>query len=268
MKKPIILIILFCFTIQVTVAQTLLEANGMSDTYELINSILTPGKDGVETPDCNHLDFGKHIDQIFDKQLNKYVFRFHIHTTPDNDRCQKFDRQRNEIKTFGGSPDNLLGIKNEKVTYKWKFKLDAGFQSSKGFTHIHQLKGVDGPEEGMPLFTLSTRKGSPDKLELRYAANTSQSTLEQVDLTPFKGNWVEVVETVVYGELGIGQYTILITRVDNGKTLLSYKNKSIRMWKTGASFIRPKWGVYRSLSDKASLRDEIVLFADFSIQEF
>ncbi|MCW8849854.1 MAG: T9SS type A sorting domain-containing protein, partial [Melioribacteraceae bacterium] len=32
-------------------------------------------------------------------------------------------------------------------------------------------------------------------------------------------------------------------------------------------FIRPKWGIYRSLNDSSSLRDEAVRFADFSIQE-
>ncbi|MGL1889739.1 MAG: T9SS type A sorting domain-containing protein, partial [Reichenbachiella sp.] len=40
-----------------------------------------------------------------------------------------------------------------------------------------------------------------------------------------------------------------------------------RMWKTEAAFIRPKWGIYRSLDDQASLRDEEVLFADISIEE-
>jgi hypothetical protein len=32
-------------------------------------------------------------------------------------------------------------------------------------------------------------------------------------------------------------------------------------------FIRPKWGIYRSLKKAQDLRDEAVRFNDFSIQE-
>ncbi|MFK7948626.1 MAG: hypothetical protein AB8G11_13630 [Saprospiraceae bacterium] len=40
---------------------------------------------------------------------------------------------------------------------------------------------------------------------------------------------------------------------------MSYSDNNIRMWKTDAEFIRPKWGIYRSLNDSTSLRDEEVL---------
>gem|GEM_PF-5039235 len=64
------------------------------------------------------------------------------------------DRQRNEIKSYGPSPDNLLGIENERVVYKWKFKLPEGFQSSTSFTHIHQLKSVGGSLASIPMYIL------------------------------------------------------------------------------------------------------------------
>lgn len=246
-------------------SQVILAADGPGETYELISSVLTSGGDAVEVPDCGHQEFGRHIDEVFDAELNAYVFRFFIHKTPDNDRCIHFDRQRNEIKTYGKSPDNLLGTIDETVEYKWKFRLDAGFQASSGFTHLHQLKAVGGPEEGMPLITLTARKGNPDQLELRYAESTNQITLKKVDLTPFKGTWVEVVETVRFGE--IGAYSITIKKVDDGTTLLEYTNHSIRTWKTDAEFLRPKWGIYRSLVDIDNLRDEILFFSDFSIKE-
>jgi hypothetical protein len=268
MKNLKIWLVFTLLSIQLSVSQTILEANGKGDTYQLINSVFSPGYDGIEAPDCAHPDFGKHIDEVFDKTLDKYVFRFHIHTKPDNDRCKNFDRQRNEIKTFESSPDNLKGIVNENVVYKWKFKLDANFQPSSGFTHIHQLKAVGGSEEGMPLITLTPRKGKNDVLEIRYAANVTQTTIKSIDLSLLKGVWVEVVETVTYGETGVGKYAITISTVDKGKVLLNYSNNNIRMWKTDAKFMRPKWGIYRSLKDISSLRDEQLMFADFSIQEF
>ncbi|RXP45217.1 T9SS C-terminal target domain-containing protein [Lutibacter sp. HS1-25] len=247
------------------VAQVLLNANGPGDTYELINAVLAPGYNVVEAPDCSHTEFGRHIDEVFDNELNINVFRFLIHTIPNNDRCINLDRQRNEIKTYDKSPDNLLGVSGEKVIYKWKFKLPTGFQSSSSFTHIHQLKSVGGLLESMPMYTLTTRKGSPDKLQLRYAETSTQITLKETDLTPFIGTWVEVTETIEYGLNGT--YKIDIQKVSDGTLMFSYLNNSIVNWRADASFVRPKWGIYRSLNNPLNLRDETLLFANFSIEE-
>ena len=90
-------------------SQVTLEANGPGNTYELINSILAPtGGDVVENPECIHPEFGRHIAEVWDADLNKFVFEFYIHVTPDNDRCINFDRQRVEIKTYDQSPEHTL----------------------------------------------------------------------------------------------------------------------------------------------------------------
>ena len=275
MKRIIQIWVLLVLIIQYNQAQVLLDADGVSDTYDLINSVLAPGYNVVEAPgimvgECdNHSAFGDHITQVFDNELGIYVFAFHIHVDSflDNDRCKNFDRQRCEIKTYDKSPDNLLGVLGETVEFKWKFKLDEGFQPSSSFTHIHQLKSVGSPEDSMPLLTLTPRKGSPDKLQIRYSAKTSQSTIHEVPLDPFKGVWAEVTEKITYGEAGYGKYDITIEKVSDGTLLLDYSTSTLRMWKTNAWFIRPKWGIYRSLNDATNLRDEIVYFANFSIEE-
>lgn len=69
-----------------------LKAGGPGNTYELITSVLAPGHNPIETPDCSHNAFGNHIGDIFDNELNTNVFRFYIHTSLDNDRCINFDR--------------------------------------------------------------------------------------------------------------------------------------------------------------------------------
>ena len=263
MKK--ILILISIFQIHLGYSQVTLDADGPGNTYSLITSVLAPGHNPIEVPDCNHAAFGDHIDEVFDTDLNANAFRFFMHTTPDNDRCKNFDRQRNEIKTYNQSPDNLLAVEDEIVVYKWKFKLPAGFQSSPNFTHIHQIKSVGGTLASMPIYTLTTRKGTPDKLQLRYAETTSQTTLMSVDLTPFIGTWVDVTETITYSNSGT--YDIQIKKVSDGSTLLSYTNNDIVNWRAGADFVRPKWGVYRSLINSQDLRDEAVLFANFSIEE-
>lgn len=248
-------------------AQLLLDADGPGSTYALITSKLAPGYNPVESPDCVHGTFGPHVDEIFDATLGQYVFRFFSHVSDDNDRCINFDRQRMEIKTYDKSPDSLLGIVGETVEYKWKFKLPVGFQSSSNFTHIHQLKAVGGTESSHPVVTLTTRKGTPDNLELRHGANTSSSAISTTLLDPIKGEWVGVYEKVTYGELGTAAYDIILTKLSDNSTVLSYSSTSLRMWRTNATFIRPKWGIYRSLNNSADLRNEEVLFANFSIKE-
>jgi hypothetical protein len=265
MKFSIIFSFTLLFYFQIVNAQVLLDADGSGNTYELINSVLAPGHNVIESPDCNHSVFGRHIDEVFDAELNTNVFRFQIHVTPDNDRCINFDRQRNEIKAYDKSPDNLKGIEGEIVVYKWNFKLDVGFQSSPNFTHIHQLKSVGGDLASMPMYTLTTRKGAPDQLELRYAETNSQITLKKTDLLPFTGIWLEVIETITYGTAGT--YAIEINKVSDGSELFSYSNNAIVNWRSGAEFVRPKWGIYRSLLNAADLRDEQALFAGFSIEE-
>ena len=242
-----------------------LNADGPGNTYDLITSVLAPGFNPIEVPDCSHPDFGEHIDELFDNELNTNVFRFFIHKDPDNDRCINFDRQRNEIKTYDKSPDNLLGVENETVVYKWKFKLPAGFQSSPNFTHVHQLKSVGGSLESMPMYTLTTRKSSPDRLELRYAETDTQVTLAQTELAPLIDVWLEVTETISYGVNGT--YEINIKRVSDDSILFEYTNNSIVNWRPNADFVRPKWGIYRSLINAQDLRDEALLFANFSIEE-
>lgn len=249
-----------------TAAAVELNATGSGDSYDLINSVLAPDGNAVETPDCGHGDFGPHIRQTYDRTLKRPVFRFHIHRDRDDDRCRKADRQRTEIKIYSRSPEPLKATPGDVFTYRWKFRLGSTFQPSRRFTHLHQIKAVGGSEAGMPLITLTARKGragKPDRFELRYAERSKQTTLHWVELEPFLGRWVAVSERIVYGEKG--GYRVRIESHDTGETLFSYSDDALRMWKSGAVFLRPKWGIYRSLKDKGNLKDEIVDFADFRI---
>lgn len=247
-------------------AQAVLNANGPGNTYELINSVFAPGYDVVENPECVHPEFGRHIAEVFDTDLNQFVFEFYSHVTPDNDRCISFDRQRTEIKTYDQSPDSLIGTLGETVTYQWRFKIPAGFKPSSSFTHIHQVKAVGGDDD-QPIFTLTPRKGTPNKLEFIYVLSGTSGSVKPaiVNLSLFEGVWVEVVEQIKVG--AVGSYSISINRVSDGALLLSYSNPNIITIRPDNSFIRPKWGIYRSLNVPADLRDESIRFSDLSIQE-
>jgi hypothetical protein len=264
LKTATILLLLVLLFNTSLYSQVYLSADGPGKTYELVSKVL--GGAPYEVPDCKHTSFGSHITEEWDSQLGKYVFVFHIHVNEDDDRCSAFDRQRNEIKTYGPSPDNVKGTKGEIHTYQWKFKLDPGFKPSPNFTHIHQIKAGDGSDAGAPIITITPRSKTPEALEIIHTpSGGGGGVVKSTELAPFKGTWVEVYEKVKYTDNG--SYEILIKRVNDGAVLLSYSNNNIDLWRGDATYNRPKWGIYRSLNSTSYLRDEKVRFADFCIAE-
>lgn len=259
-------------------AQVTLDANGPGQTYELINSVLAPGYTAVEAPDqcASHPSFGRHVAEVWDATLGKYVFEFYIHvpttfpvisTTADNDRCTSFDRQRIEIKTYESSPANLKGTVGETITYKWKFRLPNDFKPSPNFSHIHQIKAVGG-DDGDPIFTLTARYGSTsNSLQILYVFDSSSAanTLASKNLNEFLGTWVNVTEVINVGTNGT--YIITINKESDGSNILTYSNSNIRTIRPNNTFIRPKWGIYRSLNSPSYLRDDSIRIASISIQE-
>ena len=266
-----------------------LNADGPGNTYELITSVLAPcqGVAAVEAPDMlggtvdgTHPSFGRHIAEVMDDDLEKYVFEFYSHVAEDNDITGGLERQRVEMKTYAGSTDNLKGVLGETVTYKWRFKVPTGFQPSGSFTHIHQVKAVDG-DDSNPIFTLTPRYETTNILQLLYIKDSQQFSAErlvEVNLSLFENTWVEAVETIKIGTGTSGTYAITIKKVSDGTTILSYSSNAIQTIRTSAtdpattgqianSFIRPKWGIYRRLLGSENLRDDSMRFSDISISE-
>ena len=244
-------------------AQVFVNADGATDPYKLLNS-----KGWYEEENTLHPAF-KHIQLQRDTILKKTVFAFTMHKDIDGNFSERKDRQRLEIKTFNKSPENMKAADGETHTYRWKFKIDAAFQPSPSFCHIHQLKAGDGDDAGAPLITITPRFGKPDKLQIIFSAPKNSSSksgvLTAVDLAPFKGTWVEVSEKVKFSHEG--SYDIVLRRVSDDAVLLEQHSPVLDLWRGTATFMRPKFGIYRSLNDLSYLRDETLLFADFSLYE-
>ena len=278
MKNPTILnkslaVLLFAISF-IANSQVVLKADGEGNTYELITSVLAPGKSAVEAPDNmkgNHPSFGKHIAEVWDADLKTNVFEFYAHinyvnadkskTTDNEPVADAEQKQRIEIKSYEPSPDNLKGTLGETITYQWKFKLPKGFQVSTNFTHLHQIKAVGGNQD-MPIFTLSAKKGKVNQFNV---VHNNVDIIASMDLAELEGVWVEITEVIKVG--ANGSYSISIKKVKGGKELLSYTNPNLETIRPDNNFIRPKWGIYRSLKKMEDLRDESVRFADFSITE-
>ena len=126
---------------------------------------------------------------------------------------------------------------------------------------LHQIKAVGGSQD-LPLFTITARKGKTNQL---LVIHNNETTIASANLSEFEGVWVEVTEIIKIG--ANGTYSISIKKVKSGQELLSFNNENILTIRPDNDFIRPKWGIYRSLKKAEDLRDEAVRFNEFSIKE-
>ena len=90
--------------------------------------------------------------------------------------------------------------------------------------------------------TLTPRSGTPDNIEvsLRDSADV-RTVLTTISLESVEGVWVEVYERVTFGHQG--RYAIEIRTLVTGALLIDYEDLDIDLWRVGAEFVRPKWGI-------------------------
>jgi hypothetical protein len=224
-------------------AKYVMEADGPGGTYELLGKAFS-----IETPDCGHMV--PHITEAFDDVLKKNVFVFHLHVTShlDDDRCGAKDRQRTEIR--GGKLPEIFSTMGQTTYFRWKFRLPPGFQTSGAFTHIFQIKS----DAGAPLMTLTPRGTN---LSIDGIVGVHGTT----PLAKFIGTWVVVDLKVLFSTSG--HIDMTIRKYGTGEMMFQYSGDH-DMWQGNDAGHDPKFGIYRSLNQVGSLRDEDdVRFADF-----
>jgi hypothetical protein len=269
------------------------DATIIGKPYGEINTYMRRfGFDYTEHPNCTGGyggDIGGvHGDVDVEPSLSRHAFRFHIHIDPvmDGDRCSSstVDRQRNEMKSITNNSTwaHVQGNWDEWQILEWKFRLPAGFQPTANFCHIHQLKAQDGPNNGAPTITITPRassSGANKRVQIIHSvdgASTGKGTVvDNIPLSDFEDEWVQVREVAHYTH--DGYYSIKITRISDGKVLIDFKDDHIDMWRIGSSYIRSKFGLYRSLAggrlnqvpvgQSPLLKNESIWITDFRVYE-
>ena len=220
-------------------------------------------QDYTEHPNCTggyggHID-GVHGDVEADATLKRHVFRFDIHIDPviDGDCCSAstVDRQRNEMKSITNNSTwaKVQGNWDEWQILEWKFKLPIGLQPTGNFFHIHQLKAQDGPNNGAPTITITPepavrartkgfRSFTPSMAGLPTRARSSTTCRSPNS----RANGSRSVRRCI--TRFEGHYSVKITRIRDGKVLIDFTDPNIDMWRIGSSYIRSKFGLYRSLA--------------------
>ena len=240
-----------------------------SSAYDLIIDVFKSNP--IEAPDFYDGDHEEieHIYEDTDDEVGNH-FVFTAHRDLDGDKGRFVDRQRNEIKVYNSSPDDLKGYENDYFEYRWKLKINAELTLSTKFTHFFQLKPVGGDEQ-QPIVTLSAavRSGN-DTLQVRHSpqsepSETNYPAIEDFDLV--RGEWLDVFVRAHYSDDGFIE--VVVTRMSDGVKVIDLYESDIDMWRGEGSFVRPKWGLYRSVAEKDFLRadEEEVRFANIEISE-
>ncbi|WP_220718253.1 heparin lyase I family protein [Agarivorans litoreus] len=247
-----------------------LDADGPDygqSAYQLIRQQF--GNNAIESPDRfkNDHQGELHIQEYTDKLYGPY-FRFILHRDLDGNKGKYIDRQRNEIKVYGGSADALKGYQNSHFSYSWKFRVSNDMQVTNKFTHLFQLKAVGG-EDSMPIITLTgnTRYGKAG-IEVRHSPLRQTHILARADWDLIQGEWLEAKVQAKYSEQG--WFSLTLVRLRDGAEIFNFREDKLDMWR-GVSeqhFVRPKWGIYRSLVEANKLKPSVhVDFANFSIKQ-
>ena len=254
-------------------SERLLDADGPgvgSTAYELIRDF--GGVGSIESPDLypvNHPGI-EHIFEASDGLVgNHFVFVIHRDIDIDRDRLDITDRQRNEIKTYGGSEEAVKGFEDETFIYTWKFRINAAMEISTHFSHFFQLKAVGGNDD-YPILTITgAERSGEDGIEVRHSPLDTYSVLQRTAWADVTGEWLEAYCRVTFSESG--ELRLIVRRLSDGHVIFNIDASNLDLWRgeDASHFVRPKWGIYRSLLDPENLRpdEEDVRFANFSIRE-
>ncbi len=240
------------------------------DAYDLIRAF--GGPNSIESPDLyaiNHPGV-RHIVEDTDATVgNHFVFKIHRDVDMDRDRVANDDRQRNEIKTYASSSDDVKGFENETFVYRWKFRINSSMEVSRRFTHLFQLKAVGG-DDSQPVLTISgAERSGEDGIEVRYSPLQQDTILERQPWGLVTGEWLDAYCRVTFAESG--DLRLIVIRMSDDRVIFDINETGLDLWRgvDPSHFVRPKWGIYRSILDGDNLRaeEETVRFANFSISE-
>jgi hypothetical protein len=246
------------------------DGEGQVDTYDLIKNFAGPNP--IEAPDLYEINHpgSPHIFEATDQDVgDHFVFVIHRDEDRDRDRLDITDRQRNEIKTYDKSEDAVKAYEDEVMIYRWKFKIESGISLTTRFSHFFQLKAVGG-DDSMPIITLTGNvQSGDDGFEIRHSPLSSTTGLARTDRDKVEGRWLTTYVRATFSEEG--DLRMIIVDEATQEVIFDISEQGLDMWRgtAGDHFVRPKWGIYRSLAEKEELRDEeeVVRFANFEVEK-
>jgi hypothetical protein len=191
-------------------------------------------------------------------QGNNYRFDMHVR---DRDGS---DRQRTESKGMRVGGDVLDIDKGQTWRLSHSLYIPASLRATSSFTHIMQLKrpGTCG-ECAAPIMVMSLRRqGSNPTIELRVIS--TGTTVARTNLTPLQDRWISSEVEFTADDRPRGRIRWVLR--NGSETVVDAQRTNVDLW--AGDRVRPKWGIYRSLSDRANLRDCYLLINRMRAHQF
>lgn len=171
------------------------------------------------------------------------AYRFDMHTV-DRDGS---DRQRNESKGMRTSSNPSIKIlENETWRISYDLYIPSSLNGASSFQHIAQMKV---PGSGAPIYTLSVPiQNGTSRLQLRhwnwYPSCCQTTEVGATNLAPIQNKWVNTTFEFKASKNGYLRWVLR----DGSTTLVDRQLNNVDMWPEDNTYLRPKWGVYRSIN--------------------
>jgi hypothetical protein len=208
-----------------------------------------PASDGINAFE------GVEADRANKHPGRKYVYveadhwRFDIYRD-DRDTTGGGDRQRTEVKGMVSGGQALKMHNNETWRIAYELFLPATLHGTSRFTHIFQLKTP--ATNGGPWVTMSlSRSGAAERLRLRAFSTPGSPDIGSYDLTKLREHWISVELTFKIGPMGTGRLLLRNGTGAGDPVVVDSTHAGVNIPDQG-DYVRPKWGIYRSIKSAAS----------------
>jgi len=209
----------------------------------------TPATDGLKAFEGIEADRGNHHPD------RKYIYvegdhyRFDIYKD-DRDTTGGGDRQRTESKGMvtGGTAQKMRD--GETWTISYEMYMPASLHGTSKFSHIFQLKTP--ATNGGPWVTLDpTRSGSTERLRARAYSTSGTPDIAATDLAPLRDKWITIEWTFTIGSKGKARFVLRNGTGSDAPVVVDHSLSNVNVPAQG-DYVRPKWGIYRSVESASS----------------
>ncbi|HEU4423136.1 MAG TPA: hypothetical protein VFR67_11440, partial [Pilimelia sp.] len=174
---------------------------------------------------------------------------FYMHRR-DRDTTGGGDRQRHETKGMRAGGTTLRPRDGETWRIRYEMFMPSTLHGTSKFTHIFQLKTPE--TNGGPWITLSlSRSGSSERMRLRAFSTSGAPDVGSTNLAPLRDKWITVDMTFRIGSSGTARFVVRNGTGDGAPVVVDSSRSGVRIPDEG-DYVRPKWGIYRSVESASS----------------
>lgn len=181
----------------------------------------------------------------------------------DLDSTGSNDRQRTEVKGMVRNGTALQMLNGQTWQINYAMYIPSSLHGTKNFTHIFQTKTVS-PDAG-PWCTLDLTRAADgtEMINARAYGNSGSPDIAAATLAPLRDRWVTVQWTLTVGQSGAATFTLLNGTGASAPVFMTGRMTGVVM-PAGTSYVRPKWGIYRSiLSDASDIIATSIMFRNY-----